>query len=142
MLTYFDTSVLIKSYVMEPRSEEAIEAINQVGTGFPISHMSTLELTNALQLKVFRAEISGKAASRYLKAFESDIESGYMYYPPHAIESIFQRARKLAVNFTNSLGCRSLDIVHVAAALEFGCDTFITFDQKQKKLAALAGLKI
>lgn len=142
MLTYFDTSVLIKSYVMEPRSEEAIEIINQAGNGFPISHVTALEMSNALQLKVFRNEISDKSASRYQKAFESDIESGYMYYPPHAIESIFQRAQKLSANFTKSTGSRCLDIVHVAAALEFGCDTFITFDQKQKKLAAMAGLQI
>jgi predicted nucleic acid-binding protein len=67
MLTYFDTSVLIKCYVMEPRSEEAIEAINQAGTGFPISHVTTLEITNALQLKVFRAEISSKANSKTIQ---------------------------------------------------------------------------
>ena len=98
MKPYFDTSVLIKSYVMEPRSEEAIENINQAGTGFPISHITTLEMTNALQLKVFRNEISQQAASRYLRAFESDIESGYMYYPSHDIGSIFLRAQKLSLD--------------------------------------------
>jgi predicted nucleic acid-binding protein len=141
MKPYFDTSVLIKSYVMEPRSEEAIENINQAGTGFPISHITTLEMTNALQLKVFRNEISQQVASRYLRAFEYDIESGYMYYPPHDIGSIFLRAQKLSLDHSITLGSRSLDILHVASALEFGCDTLITFDQKQERLAKEAGLK-
>jgi hypothetical protein len=51
MLTYFDTSVLIKSFVLEPRSEEAVALIESTDTGIPISHFSSIEFTNALQLK-------------------------------------------------------------------------------------------
>ncbi len=142
MLTYFDTSVLIKSYVLEPRSEEAIELINRAGTAFPISQLITLEMTNALQQKIFRKDLSQQAASRYLRAFEADIESGYMYYPSHDMKSIFQSAQKLSLDHSHSLGSRSLDVLHVAAALEFGCDAFVTFDQKQEKLARSAGFKI
>lgn len=34
---------------------------------------------------------------------------------------------------------RSLDVLHVAAALECGCVGFASFDERQRKIAALAG---
>jgi predicted nucleic acid-binding protein len=39
-------------------------------------------------------------------------------------------------------GFRAYDIMHVAAALLLGCDTFWSFDAKAKKLAELEGLKV
>jgi predicted nucleic acid-binding protein len=48
---------------------------------------------------------------------------------------------KLSLDHSITLGSRSLDILHVAAALEFGCDNLITFDQKQERLAKEAGLQ-
>jgi predicted nucleic acid-binding protein len=33
-----------------------------------------------------------------------------------------------------------MDIVHVAAAMEVGADTFVSFDERQSKLAKLSGL--
>jgi len=40
------------------------------------------------------------------------------------------------------LGTRSLDLLHVAAALEARCTTFASFDESQRKCAALARLKV
>jgi hypothetical protein len=37
---------------------------------------------------------------------------------------------------------RSLDILHVAIALELGATLFLTFDHAQKRLAQAAGLKV
>jgi predicted nucleic acid-binding protein len=39
------------------------------------------------------------------------------------------------------LGTRSLDIFHVACALELKSRYFLTFDQRQQKLASAVGLK-
>ena len=43
---------------------------------------------------------------------------------------------------TTHLGCRTLDILHVACAIEIAATRFMTFDQRQQKLATLAGLRI
>ncbi len=42
---------------------------------------------------------------------------------------------------TESLGCRTLDIVHVAAAAELRVERFVSFDSRQLQLAELAGLR-
>lgn len=40
------------------------------------------------------------------------------------------------------LGCRTLDIIHVAAALVLGTKEFVTFDGRQGALAKQAGLTV
>lgn len=43
---------------------------------------------------------------------------------------------------TPALGCRTLDILHVAAAVLLKVGLFMTFDQPQAQLATLAGLTV
>ncbi len=40
-----------------------------------------------------------------------------------------------------ALGCRSLDVLHVASALKLGFRNFLTFDRRQQQLAKTAGLR-
>ena len=40
------------------------------------------------------------------------------------------------------LGCRTLDIIHVAAALVIGAREFVTFDGRQGAMAKQAGLAV
>lgn len=141
MFAYFDTSVVLKTYVLEPRSEEAIELLNAVDGAIPLSQFLTFEIGNALQLKVFRREIELDAAKKYSGAFLSDLEIGYFYYPPCELENVFKIARDLSNRQSSVVGARSLDILHVASAIEIGCDHFLTFDKRQAQLASDAGLK-
>ncbi len=43
---------------------------------------------------------------------------------------------------TSTIGCRTLDILHVVFALEIGAGSFVTFDERQKRLAGYAGLQV
>ena len=42
----------------------------------------------------------------------------------------------------STLGCRTLDIIHVAAALVLGAKEFVTFDARQGALAKKVGLTV
>ena len=55
-------------------------------------------------------------------------------------EAMYLEARRLASRWTSRLGTRTLDILHVAAAIVLEADSFHTFDDRQKKLAKSAGL--
>ena len=52
------------------------------------------------------------------------------------------RAAELSQNHTPKLGTRSLDVLHVACALELKLRHFLTFDERQQKLALAARLKL
>ena len=50
-----------------------------------------------------------------------------------------QRFHQLSIQ-TSYLGYRTMDILHVACALEIGATQFLTFDQRQQSLAIQASL--
>ena len=57
-------------------------------------------------------------------------------------EAAFARAKILAQTLTPSIGVRSADLLHVAAALEIGARSLYTFDTKQNKTARAEGLAV
>jgi hypothetical protein len=55
--------------------------------------------------------------------------------------AVFEKACQLSRKHSGRLGCRSLDILHVAAALVARASVMYTFDENQKKLAAAGRLR-
>ena len=53
---------------------------------------------------------------------------------------VWNRAAHLARLHTRKLLCRTLDILHVAAAEACGTDLLVTGDKRQFKLASVVGL--
>ena len=44
-----------------------------------------------------------------------------------------------AIIFNETIGCRTLDLLHVAVALTLGVKTFVSFDERQRAVAKLGG---
>jgi hypothetical protein len=55
---------------------------------------------------------------------------------------VFRLAQQWAVRHTPATGCRSLDILHVAAGRSLGATKFFSFDMRQRALAELVGLTV
>ncbi len=55
---------------------------------------------------------------------------------------LFPHAIRLSQHHTIACTFGALDILHVAAALELGCEVFLTFDQRQRDLAEAEGLQV
>ena len=106
-----------------------------------ISALVELEAVNALELRVFRKEISSSQAQSSLRDLEKDILGGVLQLRP-LFDQVFERARGLAKQTTARLGTRTADLLHVAAALELGVDCLYSFDQQQRKLAEVVRLKL
>jgi hypothetical protein len=60
----------------------------------------------------------------------------------HLPQAVFNYARQLASKWSSQLDTRSLDILHVAAAVALRADSFQTFDDRQKRLAKAARLEV
>jgi len=106
-----------------------------------ISAFGEVELANALELRLFRKEITARQAKAAAQAFEQDLLAGV--FRLQAIPSAaFEKAKRLARQHTALLGTRSLDLIHVATALTLGATGFLSFDTNQRKLAHEAGLTV
>jgi len=55
--------------------------------------------------------------------------------------SCFDRALETLPVHSEKLGCRTIDLIHIAIAAQLDVDTFVTCDERQAKAAKAEGLK-
>jgi hypothetical protein len=91
---------------------------------------------------VFRGELDQGAAALKKRLFLDDVANGIFTVMPIPASALYQRAVELANRHSAKLGTRSLDLMHVAAALLLGAGTFLSFDERQRKTAKAEGLKV
>ena len=108
----------------------------------PLVWLHQVEFRNALRLQVFRKDITPVQRDASLNALLVDISDGVyeMYIPDLAAVTV--EAERLSAGYSEKLGTRSLDILHVAMALVLGQDEFLTFDKRQAALAKAAGFNV
>ena len=139
MKVYVDTSFLVSLYSLDANSPKAVQAMS-AGDHF-VTTFGELEFANALELRIFRKEVSAVQARASAKDFEKDLGNGVFQLRP-LTEQAFEGARQLSRQTTARLGTRTADLLHVAAALDLGADYLYTFDQQQRKLAQAVRLKL
>ena len=139
-MTYLDTGCFVKLYYPEADSAQVIEQVQ----GKPIccTPLHELEFVNALQLKVFFQQASSQQVAAARSLVEADLKSGVLMALGGDGRNLFREAVKLADQYTSTIGCRSLDILHCATAKVLAAKEFITTDARQKKLAAAMGLNL
>jgi predicted nucleic acid-binding protein len=142
MRVYFDTSVLVQWYVLETGSAAAVALRSRIAPPVPLSPFHRLELNAALRLKAFRRELSSLSATQALADFEAEVESGVFEPVELAMGALCRRAEGLVAAYSEPLGVRSLDVIHVASALELKCREFVTADVRQGELAEACRLKV
>ena len=141
MKVYVDSGVLVKLYVREINSAAAAAAVGCHQTvGF--NSLQELEIRNALRALEGRACITPAqraAAEHYL---EVDCIEGRLHRAAVSWTEVFQLALDLGRSHTAETLARSLDILHVAAALHDRCTELITADLRQQEFARRCGLRV
>ena len=142
MDAYFDSAIIVKLYVQEATSPDAIRLAGAYAAPYVLTQWQALEVKNAIRLKTFRAEITAAEMNQSIAAFEQDIGAGRWHRPAYTTAAIELKADELSAGHSATLGCRTLDIIHVAAALVLGIKEFVTLDVRQGALAKKAGLTV
>ena len=73
---------------------------------------------------------------------QADLTGGVIERVTVSWPDVFTTAKALSAPHGVGTLCRSLDTLHVALALELGATEFCTFDQRQSRMAAAAGLNV
>ena len=141
MKVYADTGFVVSLYKAESTSEAAAAMMSGLEPPIWLSHLGELELHNAFQLSVFRGEIDTAAAITKKQLFADDLANGVFVIQPIPATTLYPKAIELAERHSATLGTRSLDLMHVAAALLLEADLFLSFDERQRKAAEAEGLK-
>ena len=138
-LAYADTSFLISLYTLDANSLLAAAQMRQANTIFLLTPFGEVELTNALELRLFRKELDPAQTRAAYVTFQNDVANGVFSLKP-VPAAVYTRGKQLARKHTSGLGVRTLDILHVAAALVLKTEVLYTFDANQRKLAKAEGL--
>lgn len=141
MIAYADTSFLASLYGTDANSEQALRQIETLRLHFIVTAFGELEFITAFEAQAFRGLRSVGEVDASLRAFRVDLAMGVLTRKP-VPSSAFSRAIDLSKLYTRAFGCRTLDILQVAIALELEADAFFTFDKDQAKLARRAGLTV
>ena len=106
-----------------------------------LTPLGELELINAIEQRVFRKEISRTESVSALRGLQDDLQHGILNFCTLP-SSVYDRAKQLSRKYTAAIGGRTIDIIHIAAALTLGVHEFYTFDLNQNKFARATGLKV
>jgi predicted nucleic acid-binding protein len=139
---YADPSALLKLYVHE-RESAAMNAWRGRTRGpLPLTPYGRLEIVNGICLAAFRKAIDAAARDDALLSLEEDLRESRYVETDVLWRATLRRAAELSRTHTSAIGCRSLDVLHVATALELGRAQLVTYDLRQQRLARAAGLRV
>jgi len=142
MVAFADTGFIASLYLEESTSDAADAALGTKRIPLPLTPLAALELRNAFNRAVHRQRITAAQRDALWQDVEADIASGFLVPTPVAADELHHQARQLSDRYTPTLGTRSLDLLHVAAALVLQAKVFFSFDDRQRKAAASEGLKV
>jgi len=137
-MIYLDTSAFIKLYLHEEGTAEVHGLVVAQQEPLPVWYFLELEFLNALRFKVFLAEMSLDEVERIISLYLDRKRSG-QYFAPHLDPIVLHELSLQMTHRTPSIGCRALDILHVAAARLCDAKVFVTADKRQASLAEAEG---
>jgi predicted nucleic acid-binding protein len=136
---YFDSSLLVRLYVREAGWTEVVEAVSDASEPLPIVFLHELEIVNAMYRAVFEKLIDREQRAASLELFRDDVRTGLYRRFTLDLPDLTHRALQIVQGWTEKLGVRSLNVLHVAAAQAVGATHFATADARQRKLAHAVG---
>jgi predicted nucleic acid-binding protein len=139
---YADSSFLVSCYVVDANTPQAKSWLSLAGVALPFTSLHALEVRNAFELGVFRRYFTVADAASAWSNVKSDLRSGRLVKMAVKWPVAFRVAARLAEGNSNTIGSRSLDILHVATAKAMRVKEFLSFDIRQRTLAAAVGLRL
>ena len=101
-----------------------------------------LELTNTIWRAVGEKRIPARLAASLLGAINRDLAEGFLIRSGIDAVAHYRNAIELSKEFAARYLTRTLDVLHVAAALLLEAKILASFDERQRRLAAGAGLEL
>jgi predicted nucleic acid-binding protein len=145
---YPDTSFLCAFYLKQSNSPAAAAHAATMKEPLHITELLRYEFRQSLRFQVWRRAANPREgvlqadADAALNQLEADLGGGVAVLAPCDLLEVLRLADDLSKRHTVKEGYRSFDILHVATAQLLGAKQFLTFDEKQRKLAGAAGLAV
>jgi predicted nucleic acid-binding protein len=145
-MIYADSNFIVSLYVMRGHSPAAFAALRTLPPkqrAVPFTWLHQIEVINAFHRTAFLINKDANSALAATALLESDLAAhrrlAWVQTPLIRMQTL---ARQLTERHASKRGCRTYDVLHVAAAIALGADSFWTFDDDAGELAKAEELKI
>ena len=139
---YPDSSFLVSLVCKDAHSAEALAYMARAKESLVFTPLHRIEARNALRNIAGRGEISEPDRRTAFRQLDEDVRDGLLVPTPVDWTDVFRRADEFSEKHAATDGQRTIDLLHVAIALESGAQTFLSFDKRQRRFAKAAGLKV
>lgn len=132
MKTLFDSSAFAKRYIEEKGSQE-VDDVCRATTTLALSVLCVPEIVSALTRRVRERRLSRQdylAAKHRLSEDVADV----------VVINLTPAVVSMATFLLETNDLRAMDALHVACALEWGAELFVSSDQRQVRAAKKSGL--
>jgi len=141
-MRYFDSSALVKLYVVENQAADASRYFDSSLVPPPFTLFHGIEFRCAIRQKETRGEISSQEGVNILAVLRDHLNAGIYHTPALNWPDVFLEAELLLAAHGASSLCRTLDLLHVACARVLRATEFCSFDIRQCQMAQLAGFTV
>jgi predicted nucleic acid-binding protein len=142
MAAYVDTGLLLKIYVNEADSAQALALVQSLSGPLLFTRLHRAEAVNTLRCKEGRRDLTGGDVAKILADMRADLRSGFLVLCELDWNRVFAATARLSHAHGAKTLCRTLDAIHVSAALQLGAAEFATKDHRQIAMAKASGLKV
>lgn len=140
-MVYADTSLLFSLVLHDANTAETVAYLKRHPTSLALTPWQRCELSNAVRLSVWRGSCPAPVAIAALEKIDADLTAGNLAETPLVWPDVLKIADELGKKHTSALGVRTLDLLHVSAAVSLKAKTFLTYDGRQLALARASGLR-
>jgi predicted nucleic acid-binding protein len=131
--TFFDSSAFVKRYIEETGSQD-VEALYMAATELALSVVCIPEVISALNRRVRERDLSHRQyETAKASMFEDTYDAMIVNLTPDVILTCITMLEANAVG--------AMDALHVACAVQWGAELFVTSDRRQISAAKKAGLQ-
>ena len=152
MRAYADSSFILRLLTGEADSPQTIAEYRRLGSPkLFFVPLHALEVRNAILQRAFHKRRSVSSRERQHVARERDAALARLEHLVARralldvtldMDAAITRAADLSTVYTERLGARAIDLLHVAGALTLESELFFTTDARQAQLAKAEGLKV
>lgn len=142
-MIFADSSYLLALYLVSDRFSAHARQI-AITFSAPIAYplLIEVEVINTVWRAVGEGRLPKQLARVFLRDINQDLNDGFLQRCALDAASHYREAIELSERYAAQYLTRALDVLHIAAALEMKAAAFVSFDQRQRKLAAEVGLTL
>lgn len=133
MRTFFDASAFAKRY-LEEKGSQLVDDFCRKASELSISVICVPEIISALNRRVREKRLSRQDYATVKRHLSDDVRDA-------VVVNLTSEVIATSTSLLEASALRAMDALHVACALEWGADLFVSSDKRQVAAAKKAGLR-